>query len=131
MTTSNNSQVRALDPTSFDWTFGQSGNNFQQNQDAIAQSIRTRLLTLKGECFFSTQSGVDWLSLLGQKDLRPLNLAISSTILATTGVTGIVSLSANLDHVTRDYTVSYQVQTIYSVTAAGQFTFSLNGTMVG
>lgn len=131
MTASANAQVRSLDPVSFDWTFGQSTNNFQQNQNAVIQNIRTRLLVLLGECFFSTSSGIDWLTLLGSKQTGPLNLAIASMIINTDGVTGIVSLDANLNHVTREYTITYQVQTVYSVTMVGEFTYSLNGVVTG
>lgn len=131
MTVSNAAQVRALDPNDADWTFGQSGNNFARNNVAVAQNIRTRLSMFFGECFFSLNQGIDYLNLLGQKNQNALNLAISATILNTTDVVGLRSLSAIFDHETREYTVSYQVQTTYSVTLSSEFTFSLNGTQTG
>lgn len=114
--------VRALD-SDHDWTFGESLNNYLQGNAAIAQTINTRLSSFLGNCFFDLQTGIDWFNLLGSINNEvALNLAISTVILNTTGVTGILQLSIALP-TSRNFTVTYQVQTIYS-TLTSNFIFS-------
>lgn len=118
--------VRALDPTEKDWTFGKGKNNYLIDLNAIVQNINTRLNCFLGDCFFDLSAGIDWFTFLASKNQAALALAISTTILNTEGVTGIRQLSINLEDTTRDFSVSYQVQTVYS-TASSQFQFDLNG----
>src|SRR5689334_10667660 len=114
--------VRALD-SNHDWTFGQSLNDYLQGNLAIAQTINTRLSSVLGNCFFDVQTGIDWFNLLGSIESQlGLNLAISTVILNTPGVTGILQLSIDLA-TSRNFSVSYQVQTIYS-TVTSNFVFS-------
>lgn len=106
-------RIRALDSNK-DWTFGQGQNNYRLNLDAVAQDIYSNLNSFLNDCFFATTSGIDWFNLLGSKNQQALNLAISTTILNTSGVTGQLQFSTNLN-TNRLFTVSYQVQTIYGV----------------
>lgn len=113
-------QVRALN-SDHDWLFGKGANDYLQGNAAIVQNINTRLNSYLGNCFFDLNAGIDWFNLMGSKNLTALNLAISTSILNTDGVTGILQLSTNLTF-NRQFTVTYQVQTIYS-TAYSTFTF--------
>lgn len=114
--------VRALD-SNHDWTFGASLNNYLQGNAAIAQTIDTRLSSFLGNCFFDLQTGIDWFNLLGSiANEAALNLAISTLILNTPSVTGLLQLSLGLSS-NRNFSVSYQVQTIYS-TVTSNFIFS-------
>lgn len=103
--------VRALDEN-FDWTFGAGFNNYKSNRDAVAQNIRTRLLSFLGDCFFATNAGIDWFNFLGSKNQTALNLAISAMILNTENVTGIVQLSVTLT-AQRNFTVIYNASTAF------------------
>lgn len=105
--------VRALDSEG-DWLFGKGKQDYLTNQDAIAQSIKTRLSMFLGDCFFATNQGIDWFNLLGSKNQLQLNLAISAVILNTENVTGILQLSSELTP-SRKFTVRYSVQTTFSV----------------
>jgi hypothetical protein len=106
--------VRALD-NNHDWTFGKSRNNYIKQNDAIRQNINTRLLSFLGNCFFDITAGLDWFNLCSSKNELALSLAISSVILNTQDVTGILQLDINLKN-DRKFSVSYRVQTSYSVT---------------
>ena len=108
-------RVRENDPATNDWTFGSGQNNYLSNNDAVAQIIKTRLLSFLGDCFFDITAGIDWFNFLGGKNAIALNLAISSVILNTTNVTSILQLSVNLTS-NRLFSVSYRVQTTYSQT---------------
>jgi hypothetical protein len=108
-------RIRALD-SNYDFTFGKGGNNYLQETDAIKQSIKTRLLSWKNDCFFDLEAGVDWLNRLGirgQEEL--LKQEIRQIILQTQDVRAILELSAELSS-NRVLTVEYEVQTIYSQT---------------
>lgn len=107
--------VRALNQNN-DWLFGKSLNYYLSGNDAIKQNIKTRLLSFLGDCFFDITAGIDWFNLLsGSKNELVLNLNVSSIILNTTGVTGILQLNISLN-AQRGSSISYKVQTVYSVT---------------
>ena len=113
--------VRSLD-ANHDWNFGKGRNDYRRDQSAIAQSIETRLMSFLADCFFDLGAGIDWFNLLGSKDQLSLNLAMTTTILNTEGVTGVNQLSYTLDE-KRALFVQYEVQTVYSTISS---TFTLN-----
>lgn len=121
------SRVRAIDVNG-DWTFGKGQNDYLKDNAAVVQSIGTRLKSFLGDCFFDSGAGIDWFNLLGGKDELSLRLSVSSVILNTKDVTGILQLSVNLDAKSRRLTVTYQVQTTFS-RASGIFRFDLNGSI--
>lgn len=114
-------RVRAINYSDKDWTFGKGANDYRRDNDAVAQNIYTRLNSFLGDCFFDVGAGIDWFNRLGGKDLLTLKLDISSTILNTELVTGILQLSIDLN-VQRQLTVSYVVRTAFS-TSASTFIF--------
>lgn len=120
--------VRALDGTG-DWTFGASLNNYLSANAAVAQNIQTRLSSFLGNCFFDLEAGIDWFGFLGgSKNPIDLQLAIQSVILNTANVTGLNQLGFVLNHESRQFTISFQVQTTYSTTQ-GTFVYSLGGSV--
>jgi hypothetical protein len=109
-------RVRALN-SNHDWLFGKGANDYLVGNAAIAQNINTRLSSFLGNCFFDLGAGIDWFNLLGAKDQTALNLAISSVILNTDEVTGILQLSIGLN-AQRQFSVSYKVQTVLATTTS-------------
>jgi hypothetical protein len=105
--------VRTLSATG-DWSFGKGSNDFLTLNAAIAQTLKTRLNTFLGDCIFDSNAGLDWFSFLGEKNQVGLNLAVSSVILNTYGVTGIEQLSITLDRSTRNIDIQYTCTTIYT-----------------
>lgn len=106
--------VRALDSTG-DWQFGKSKNDYISNNNTVKQNIKTRLLSFLGNCFFDITAGIDWFNFLSSKNQAALNLSISSVILNTANVTGLLQLTVSLTE-NRLFSVSYNVQTAYSLT---------------
>lgn len=116
--------MRALDSNN-DWTFGAGLQNYLSGNAAIAQSIKTRLQSFLGNCWFATNAGMDWFNLLG-KNQNSLNIAINTMILNTEGVTRINQTFSVLDSVTRSLSVSYDVNTVNSATSLKQqFSFQI------
>lgn len=81
--------IRALDEN-HDWTFGKGKGNYNRFEKAVAENLQTRLLSFLGDCFFDLSAGIDWFNLMGSNQRLRLKLDISSVILNTPDVTGIV-----------------------------------------
>jgi hypothetical protein len=105
-------KTRALD-ADHDWQFGRGLQSYKSDLDALKQSILTRLMQWKNNCFFAMDDGVDWANELdiGTKDV--LDLDIKRVILQTGGVLRIDEYSSTLDTDLRAVTISCQIQTIY------------------
>lgn len=116
--------VRTLSPVR-DWTYGNNLAGYLQENNAIGQQISCRLLQLLGECFWDTQSGIDWYGWLGGKNPTGLSLAISTVILNTVGVRGINSMNFKVDPVTRKFTVNWNVTTVFSKYFPGSSTLNV------
>lgn len=119
--------VRALD-SNHDWTFGAGLNNYKRDQLAVIQNIQTRLLSFVGNCFFDMGAGINWFTFLGSKGSNNnllLIQAISVVILNTPSVEGLLQLSFDLS-TTRVFSITYQVQTSYSV-VGNTFQYDLGG----
>ena len=101
-------KIRALD-TNNDWTFGKS--LFKRDNNAVAQSIKTKLQSWRGDCYFDLTAGVDWNNILGSK-IKQLAIADIKRVIAQ--VTGVLTIDVNFDTIdNRNLTVSYTVTTIY------------------
>jgi hypothetical protein len=105
--------VRAIDSAG-DWLFGKGKNDYKKNIEAVAQSIRTRLQSHLGDCFWAVDQGVDWFNLLGSKKRLELELVITSTILNTPEVTSLIEVLFSVDE-NRVMLIQYSVNTIYGV----------------
>lgn len=114
-------RVRAIDGAG-DWLFGKGRNDYKRDTKAVAQSIATRLRSFQNDCFFDVNAGVDWWNLLGSKDLTALKLDISATILNTPDVLNMIELFFDVDPATRNLSISYEVNTVYSTSIRGQET---------
>lgn len=109
---SNNYIVRVT--SGGDFTFGAGLSNYAQNNAAVALDINMNLGMLLGNCFWATNVGIAWWTLLGTTNLTQLSLAINSTILNTIGVVGLLQTNLALDRESRALTITYNVQTQYS-----------------
>jgi hypothetical protein len=106
---------RALD-INWDFTFGKGKSNFLSGNLAIAQNIKTHLLSFYKDCFFDTEAGVDWFRLLGSlgqiTNKTEIQLRTRAIILQCYGVVRIVSLSSSVSG--RALSLSYIIDTIYT-----------------
>jgi hypothetical protein len=103
--------VRALDNNG-DWTYGNSF--FKRKDDAVMQSIKTKLQSWKGDCFFDLQAGVDWTNIIGSKSANNKALAIADIKRVIAQIDAIITIDLDFDILKdRSLTVSYTVTTIY------------------
>lgn len=105
--------------SSGDMVFGRSKLDYLQDQpEAVAQAVQTRLLLLLGEWFLDTTDGTPWASkVLGKYTEATRLLVLSERILATPGVLTLDSLNSNFDPNTRTYSLAGTVGTLYGQAA--------------
>lgn len=106
-------KVRAIDEN-HDWTFGRGLQDYKIDDRAISQNVKTRILSFYGDCFFDEMAGIDWFRLLGYGTQELLLMSIKETIINTEGVTAINNVDTYIDRDRREFTVKYDIQTIYS-----------------
>lgn len=51
-----------------DWRFGKSRAQYKRNGDAVYQNVTTRVKSFVNDWFLDTQTGIDWFTLLGNKN---------------------------------------------------------------
>jgi hypothetical protein len=89
-------RVRRLDNEE-DWSFGRGLNSYANNSEAIAQCVKTRLLSLHNDWFLNRDDGVKWFNYLCKKpDLRTMEVELKSTVLNTYGVETILNFDIKI-----------------------------------
>lgn len=101
-----------------DYSFGNNQNDFLEGKLAAAQAIKTNLRLLLGEWWEDLEKGLplfqNILSRAGTpENNQAVDLLIQSTIASTPGVKNISKLASDYDSITRTYTISCTVETIY------------------
>ncbi len=97
-----------------DWTFGKGLSNYATNEEAVAENIKTRLLSWVGDCFFAPNEGVDWKSRLDIGQQAALEQELRAVILQSYGAVGINSVNVNFSGRTRLFMVQYDITTFFS-----------------
>ncbi len=110
-------RYRKLSPTG-DYVFGNGQKDFLINSpEAVAQSVRTRLLLWVNEWFINVEEGTLWLQgVLGKQQQSTIDNVLRSRILETEGVTELTSYDSSIDPDTRKLSVSVSIDTLYGST---------------
>ncbi|GKX62290.1 hypothetical protein [Pragia fontium] len=99
-------RVRRLDKN-HDWSFGLGRFNYAQDSESIAQRVKTRLLSFKGDWVHDLEHGIPWLPHFERSfDLSRLEREIKLQILETEGVKSLDEFTMRLDPDSRQMTVS-------------------------
>ena len=112
-------RYRKLDENN-DYSFGNGQNDFYRDvPEAVAQSVKTRLLLWLGEWFLNIEEGTPFMqSILGKYSKAVADTAIQDRVLATTGVTDISDYESILDPDQRAMSVpTLKIDTIYGPSA--------------
>lgn len=97
-----------------DWLFGKGTSDYLTGDAAIRLNIKTRLLSWVGDCFFALQEGIDWKGRLDVGQQKALTEEVKSSLLRSFGVVGVNTVSVAFQTGTRLFTITYDIQTIYS-----------------
>lgn len=110
-------RYRKLSPTG-DYTFGSSQLNFlRDTPETVAQLVQTTLKLFNGEWFLNIDSGVPYFEgVLGKHTKQEADLTIQDAILNVQGVTSLDNYSSSIDPVTRKYSATGTLNTIYGPT---------------
>ncbi len=104
--------VRALD-ADHDFQFGRGLQSYKSDLDALKQSVQTRLMQWKNNCFFAMDEGVDYANELDIGTKGALDLDIKRVILQTADVLRIDNYSSTLGADSRAISISCEIQTKY------------------
>lgn len=116
--------IRSLSQSG-DWTYGNNLSGYLVENAAIGQDITTSIALQLGEVFWAINQGINWFSWLGSKNPNGLNLAIASVILNRPNVLGLNAPPYVLNPVTRKFSVSWDVVTVFSTSFPGTSTITL------
>lgn len=103
-----------------DYSFGNNAQDFITDAQAVAQAVQTRLHLLRGEWWETPEDGLPlFQSILGvsntEKNKQTADLLIQQRILGTTGVTEINNYISVVDGVSRTFTISCDINTVYGL----------------
>lgn len=104
---------RSLTPTG-DWTFGAGRQNYATLDAAIGLDIQTFLYLFLGEVPWDLSAGIDWWNLIGSRDETDIILQTRSAITQRQGVQGVTSADVFLNRSTRQLSLQYAINTIFS-----------------
>jgi hypothetical protein len=107
-----------------DYVFGGGLASYHQNNaEAVAQAVQTRLKLWEGEWFLDVTEGTPYVQgILGKHTQSTIDQLIKKRILETKGVLNIVSYSGIYNGENRNYTINATITTIYGITnVTGEF----------
>lgn len=98
-----------------DWCFGNNLQDYGDNLTSTSNNIKTRLQSVKYDCFFDLMSGIDWFNILGNrgqyaKDVIEINVRLC--ILQSLYVTEIIDVKV-IPNEDRRLNLQYTVNTIF------------------
>lgn len=106
--------IRALD-SDHDFQFGKGIQSYLRGSQAIGLNVKTRLLSFLNDCFFDSQTGIDWVRLLGTRSTeQEIVLNCRGVVLQSEGVVKVNTLEALLARTTRRMVITYNIDTIFS-----------------
>jgi hypothetical protein len=110
-------RYRKLGPDD-DYSFGNGQLDFWQDvPEAVAQSVKTRLLLWLGEWFLNIEDGTQYMQgILGKYSQELADTTIQDRVITTTGVTDIQNYASIKNPDTRSISVEFDIDTIYGPT---------------
>lgn len=106
-------RVRRLD-SNHDWTFGSGYSNYAQNSEAVAQMVKTRIWSFKGDWFLDLEHGIPWFEQVERVgDLKRFEVPLTAYILETDGVKRIDDFKMTFDGDARRLLIEVSYTDIY------------------
>lgn len=106
-------RVRRIDADG-DWTFGRGRASYAATGESVAQRVRTRLQSFRGDWFLDLDHGLPWFEHMAKPaNLDLLEADLKRCILETPGVATLTAFSMNLDRDPRKCTVSATITDVY------------------
>lgn len=110
-------RYRKLDANG-DYVIGTGADFYQDQPEAVAQAVQTRLGLFAGEWFLDTTDGTPWRTeVLGKYTQDTYDTVVRQRILGTPGVRSITAYASTFDRAARKLTITATLDTIYGLTA--------------
>lgn len=98
-----------------DWCFGNNTQDYGDNKISTMNNIKTRLQSVKYDCFFDLTSGIDWFNILGSqgkfiRDVIEINVRLC--IIQSLYVMELLDLQINTNE-DRSMNLTYTINTIF------------------
>ena len=98
-----------------DWCFGNNLQDYGDYKISTMNNIKTRLQSIKYDCFFDLTSGIDWFNILGNRgrfarDIIEINVRLC--IIQSLYVTELVDLQI-VSNEDRSLNLTYTINTIF------------------
>lgn len=99
-----------------DWIFGE----FKENLPALLQNIKSRLLQVKGDCFYDLDDGIDWF--VSNRPSEYYIAEVKRVILQTEGVVRITNFEV-IEGENKTLFLRYTIDSIYTSNITDIFNF--------
>lgn len=98
-----------------DWCFGNNTQDYGDNKISTMNNIKTRLQSVKYDCFFDLTSGIDWFNILGSqgkfiRDVIEINVRLC--IIQSLYVMELLDLQIKTNE-DRSMNLTYTINTIF------------------
>lgn len=98
-----------------DWCFGNNTQDYGDNKISTMNNIKTRLQSVKYDCFFDLTSGIDWFNILGNqgkfiRDVIEINVRLC--IIQSLYVMELLDLQIKTNE-DRSMNLTYTINTIF------------------
>lgn len=110
--------MRTRKLTNNDYTFGNGQlDYFINTPEAVGQVVETSLLLFLGDWYLNSDLGMPWFeSVLGKHSKTEADNAIEDYVLEVQGVLDIAEYESIIDPISRKFTVTMTIDTVYGPT---------------
>lgn len=105
--------MKTLKVVSNDYVYEDGGLVWVEGLDALAQILKNRIALFLGEWFLAPSSGIDWFTLLEQKQFpeKRIMRAVRAAIIADPRVIRVISITADFDRASRTVEIEFSCET--------------------
>lgn len=106
-------RVRRTDANG-DWSFGRGRASYASDSESVAQRVKSRLQSFRGDWFLDLGHGLPWFGRMEKPaDLERLEGDVKRCILQTPGVDALLAFGMDFNRDTRKLTISVAVRDVY------------------
>ena len=107
--------VRRLDKN-HDWSFGSSLASYAKESEAIAQCVKTALLSFEQDWFLDEEHGIAWFNyFVKNPNVSAMEAEVKRAVLEVEGVPTLNELSLQLDTISRELIITVRYTDIYNI----------------
>ena len=99
----------------WDFVFGRGNQDYANEALSVAYSVKMKVLSWLGDCFFDSTAGIDWKNILGSKNTKEkADNSIRDIVLGDDEITELVYFDSEV--VDRKYICTIRFKTVYGET---------------